>query len=398
MAHTSPDFGPTVRARFVARPNRFLVRCELESGERVRASLPNPGRLQELLLPGVGLRVVDLQGRIGPKGPRRGRAPRKTRFQVLVVESRGASVFLDTHATNRVARHLIENGRVPGLEGAEIVRAEAPHGRSRFDFLLRESGLECYAEVKSVTLFHNQVAMFPDAVTERGRRHLIELAELGKEAASCPGMPRPVVLFVVHAPRVRWFMPDYHTDLAFSRTLLDVREHLRIVPLAVGWTPGLRLRANVRLLEIPWEHIEREARDTGSYLTILHLPRKRVVEVGGLGPLHFPKGHYVYVGSAMRNLTARLARHARRRKRLHWHVDYLRQTAEHVTGLPIRASTREECTVAQALGRLLEPGPPGFGCSDCRCATHLFRSASNPLSTRGFSDLLLGFRMKAPAG
>ncbi len=377
MASRPLCFGPLRKASFVERPNRFLVRCRLRGGRVVEAFLPNPGRLWELLLPNAALY---LSGRDAS-------AERKTRYTVLAVERDGHPVFLHTHLTNRVARHFIEAGRIPGLEDARVVRSEVPLGHSRFDFLLEQGGEEVYAEVKSVTLFGNGVAMFPDAVTERGRRHLLELAELSR------GGTRTVVLFLVHTPRVRWFLPDYHTDLAFSRTLLDVRGRVEILPVAIGWTPELTLLPEVKVLDIPWQFLEREVKDAGSYLLLLELRRNRRIEVGRLGRLAFKKGWYIYVGSAMRNLSQRLARHTRRRKRFHWHIDYLREAAGRIVALPIRSSRREECELAAAVSELLPSGPLGFGCSDCACPTHLFHSPTDPLHTPAFHHLLQHFRM-----
>ena len=373
-------FGRLLRARFVDRPNRFLVRCRLRGRGVVEAFLPNPGRLWELLFPGVTLHLARSRG-----------GQRKTAYTVLAVERDGAPVFLHTHVTNQVARHLIETGRIPGLEGAEVVRGEVPHGNSRFGFLLNHRGQEVYAEVKSVTLFGNGVAMFPDAVTERGRKHLLDLVTVSRETVT-----RSLVLFLCHTDRVHWFLPDYHTDLAFSQMLLEVRDAVDIVPVAIGWTPDLALKPTVRVLEIPWGHIEREARDRGSYLLLLELRRARRLDVGRLGRLRFEAGWYVYVGSAMQGLTARLARHVRRRKRFHWHIDYLRDAADTVIPLPIRSSRREECDLAAAVGGLLEPGPVGFGCSDCSCPTHLFRGAGDPLASPAFHELLQRYRMRPP--
>lgn len=319
-----------------------------------------------------------------------GESNRKTNCTVLAVERDGEPVFLHTHLTNQVARHLIEQGRIPGLERAEVVRAEVPVGHSRFDFLLRLRGREVYAEVKSCTLFGNDVAMFPDAVTERGRRHLLELASLRRKDV------RHFVIFLVHTPHARWFMPDYHTDLAFSRTLLDVRRDVRILPVSIGWTRDLRLAPEVGLLDIPWAYARREARDRGSYLLLLRLRKARKVNVGRLGTVSFQRGHYVYVGSAMRNLSVRIARHMGRRKKLHWHIDYLRQEADEVIPLPIRSSRREECEIAAALSSILQPGPSGFGSSDCDCPTHLFRHATNPLESPAFHEVLQRYRMRPP--
>ena len=373
------------KARFLARPNRFLVRCEDDAGRRINAFLPNPGRLWELLLPGATLYVHR------PSGQAKGDGTRKTRHTVLGVERDGHPIFLHTHETNRAARYLLENDLIPPLRGSRIVRAEVAVGKSRFDFLLERDGRDLYLEVKSCTLFGNGVAMFPDAVTTRGRRHLLELAEMGRRGV------RSAVLFLVHSPGVRWFMPDYHTDIDFSRTLLDVREEVQVIPAAVAWNGDLTLdHRPAKILTIPWDYLTREVKDRGSYLLIVEISRKTRVQAGGLAARHFPKGYYVYAGSAMRDLSARLARHQRKTKMLRWHIDYLTAKADGVIALPIRSSERLECGIAEALSAILGPGPRGFGSSDCRCATHLFFSPTDPLHSAHFHQVLQRFRMNHP--
>lgn len=247
-----PPFATILRATFESRPNRFLVLCRLATGERVRAFLPNPGRLQELLLPRAEVFVV----------PATLTVARKTPYTMVGVAGKERPIFLHTHVNNDVARHLLERGLVPGLEHARIVRAEVPLGHSRFDFLLEADGKPVYLEVKSCTLFGNRVAMFPDAVTARGRRHLEELAALSKNGV------RTAVLFVIHSGEVRWFMPDYHTDPAFSRTLLEVRNDIEIIPLAVSWRRDFRLGSTVRQVPIPWEYVARELGDRGNFVVL----------------------------------------------------------------------------------------------------------------------------------
>jgi len=373
------------KVRFLARPNRFLVRCAEDGGRRINAFLPNPGRLWELLLPGATLYLHR------PGEQAQGGWTRKTRHTVLAVERDGHPIFLHTHATNSVARYLLENDLIPPLRGSRIVRAEVATGKSRFDFLLERDGRDLYLEVKSCTLFGNGVAMFPDAVTARGRRHLLELADMSRRGI------RSAVLFLVHSPNVWWFMPDYHTDIDFSRTLLDVRAEVQVIPAAIGWNGDLSLDPrSTRILTIPWDYLTREVRDRGSYLLIVETSRKIPLQAGGLAARNFLTGYHVYVGSAMSELSARLARHQRKTKKLRWHIDYLTAKADRIVALPIRSSQRLECGIAKALAAILEPGPRGFGSSDCNCATHLFFSPTNPLHNVQFHQVLQRFRMNHP--
>jgi len=110
---------------------------------------------------------------------------------------------------------------------------------------------------------------------------------------------------------------------------------------------------------------------TGSYVLIISLDRDTTIEVGALGEMHFRAGAYAYVGSAMSGLDARIARHLRDDKRLHWHVDYLLQHAEVVDVVRVECDERLECRIASALAERLD-AVEGFGCTDCGCASHLF--------------------------
>ncbi len=116
------------------------------------------------------------------------------------------------------------------------------------------------------------------------------------------------------------------------------------------------------------------AKDTGAYCLLINIPAPVNVTVGALGPMHFTKGSYVYVGSAMKGLSARIARHKRKQKRLHWHIDYLlaakgvkiTKTVKHPDNI------KRECQIAS---RYLQTAQPvkNFGCSDCACPAHLFK-------------------------
>ncbi len=308
-------------------------------------------------------------------------------YTAVAVEREGHPVMVHTHRTNDLVDALLRKGLVPGLEKAQVVKREAAHGRSRFDFLLRDEKKEIYLEVKSCTLFGKDVAMFPDAVTERGRRHVEELFQLRGEGKS------GAVLFLICWSGARFFLPDYHTDLNFARTLLSARKEIRIIPLSIGFGRDLSFIPKVRLLEIPWERLETECEDRGSYMLILRLPAEKKMEIGRLGKLAFKPGYYLYVGSARKNLTQRLERHRRQRKKIFWHVDYFRAQADFYRGLPIRSSEDLECDIASALKKISDWEVSHFGCSDCACGSHLFGMRQDPFRSPGFISLLQHFRM-----
>lgn len=369
-------FDNVIPAIFKSRPNRFVVEC-LTGGTTVRAYLPNPGRLWELFLPGARLSLTAFP----PSSERR------LKYMVVAVERDGLPIMLHTHHNNLVARKLIEENSIPGLEGAEIVKPEYTIGHSRFDFLLRRGGRDILFEVKSCTLFNRTLAMFPDAVTARGTRHLRELAALSRKGMNA------AVLFIVHSPSVKYFMPEHHTDLEFCRTLLSVKDKVMVKAVSVDWENDLSLGKNVRELEIPWDIVEREAKDRGSYITVLRLARDRKVTIGGLGDVKFQRGYYLYAGSAKRDLTQRIARHRHTRKNLFWHIDYLREHADFHAALPVRTSVDLEHELAGALAKITQWKIPGFGSSDCSCGAHLFGMKDDPLHAPEFINLLLYFRM-----
>ncbi len=368
-----PDF---IRGIYRSRPNRFIVICAID-GKTVRAYLPNPGRLLELFFPGT---IIYLTRRSESYGG-------STQYTVVAVERDSRPIMLHTHVNNLVAKRLIEAGSVPGLEGAVVVKPEVVIGNSRFDFLLVKDGGQIVTEVKSCTLVGNRIAMFPDAVTARGTKHLLELAELSKS-----GTYGAFVLFIIHWPGADFFLPEWHTDLEFSRTLLSVKDVISVRAVAVEWNKDLA-PAVTHPVWIPWKLVENEAHDSGSYIFIMQLKRDRRLLIGGLGEVRFRKGYYLYVGSAKANLSKRIERHRRISKKRHWHVDYLREEAEYHAALPVRASEDLECGIASALGKVTEWSVPGFGSSDCGCRSHLFAMNSDPLHTPDFIMLLMHLRI-----
>ena len=108
---------------------------------------------------------------------------------------------------------------------------------------------------------------------------------------------------------------------------------------------------------------------------MLRLRRARTIQVGRLGRFEFEAGYYVYTGSAMGGLEARLARHQRQRKKLWWHIDYLLRQAELVDVAAVPTSRRVECERNRWVLSLPGADIPvkGFGSSDCNCVTHLVR-------------------------
>jgi len=113
----------------------------------------------------------------------------------------------------------------------------------------------------------------------------------------------------------------------------------------------------------------------GIYVLIIQINKTIRPKIGALGELTFPAGLYAYVGSAQNNLELRVKRHKRREKRLFWHIDYLlNNEAAKIIDIYYRQDGKTvECHIASLLAENGEP-ITGFGCSDCRCTSHLFRA------------------------
>ena len=109
----------------------------------------------------------------------------------------------------------------------------------------------------------------------------------------------------------------------------------------------------------------------GSYILLIQNDRLQDIKVGKLDSIKFKPGYYVYVGSALTNLEKRVRRHQSMKKKLFWHIDYLLEKTEIVNVFQMENPMRLECSLAEKLSGQLQSFPK-FGCSDCRCKSHLF--------------------------
>ncbi|MFC1718651.1 DNA/RNA nuclease SfsA [Candidatus Poribacteria bacterium] len=199
--------GEFIEVQFVERPNRFLS-VVMVDGRKEYAHVPNPGRIQELLLPGV---TVVLRKENNPN--------RKTRYTLVMVYKNGILVSLDTMLPNRLAAEAIKDGVLEDFAGYKLVRREAQYKNSRFDLLLSKNGKLCFVEVKSVSLVQGKTAMFPDAPTLRGTRHvhhLMEAMDEGYEAA---------ILFLIQRHDADRFTTHDDMDPEFARALRQAKAH-----------------------------------------------------------------------------------------------------------------------------------------------------------------------------
>ncbi|HIT01710.1 MAG TPA: DNA/RNA nuclease SfsA [Candidatus Enterenecus merdae] len=189
-------------ARFLARPNRFIAQVELDGREEI-VHVKNTGRCRELLLPG---RTVYLEQSGNPN--------RKTRFDLIAVDKDGLLINLDAQAPNQVFAEWARAGRFrPNLT---LLRPETTWGASRFDFYWEDAaGAKGFVEVKGCTLEEGGLALFPDAPTLRGVKHLRELARAQGEGYAC------TVCLVLQMKGCRLFCPNERTHPAFGQALRE---------------------------------------------------------------------------------------------------------------------------------------------------------------------------------
>lgn len=112
----------------------------------------------------------------------------------------------------------------------------------------------------------------------------------------------------------------------------------------------------------------------GTYCLIIEIKEKSTIKVGALGIIKFEKGYYIYVGSAMNSLVSRIKRHMKDDKKLHWHIDYLlKNKNSRIDDIIFAISSKNiECKLSQYIKNLADNQVDNFGCSDCKCISHLY--------------------------
>lgn len=204
MITTIPISGEKRSAKFIQRLNRFEVLVEC-GGKSTLCHVANTGRMKELLVPG---RDVVIR--------RAGNPNRKTGWDLIISKSEmGMPVFLESVMANRLIAKALREEKLKGFEGYTDMKREVNYGSSRFDIQLKGREQTCYIEVKCVTLVDGSVAKFPDAPTERGKKHVLELTR-----AKAGGF-RSAIVIVAQREDAESFMPNWNTDPGFSKALVE---------------------------------------------------------------------------------------------------------------------------------------------------------------------------------
>lgn len=191
------------KAKFIRRPNRFQAYVYLDDKE-IMVHVPNTGRCREILT--IGTTVI-LREETNPT--------RKTSYDLIAGYKENMLINIDSQVPNKVVEEALYNGKIDKLRYYDKIEREKTFGNSRFDFKLSNSttGEEYYLEVKGVTYEEDGKCMFPDAPTERGSKHLLELIEV-KNSGRGAG-----VLFLIQLKGADYFTPYDKMDKVFGDAL-----------------------------------------------------------------------------------------------------------------------------------------------------------------------------------
>ncbi|HCD1276519.1 TPA: DNA/RNA nuclease SfsA [Citrobacter amalonaticus] len=205
------QFTPSLqRATLVQRYKRFLADVITPDGTELTLHCPNTGAMTGCATPGdtVWYSTSENSKRKYPH------------TWELTQTQTGALICVNTLWANRLTKEAIEQGRVSELSGYSTLRSEVKYGaeRSRIDVMLQaDSRPDCYIEVKSVTLAEKDFGYFPDAITERGQKHLRELMSVAAEGK------RAVIFFAVLHSAITRFSPARHIDAKYAQLLFEAQ-------------------------------------------------------------------------------------------------------------------------------------------------------------------------------
>lgn len=195
-------YGEKKDAIFIKRLNRFEALAEYDGAE-VLCHVANTGRIKELLVPG---RDVVIRKAKNPD--------RKTKWDLIISHTgEGVPVFIESVMANRLIYKALNEGRLKEFEDWPDVRREVSYGNSRFDIQLTKDKHIYYIEVKSANLVYDGIAMFPDAPTVRGTKHVLELIKAKGEGFNS------AIVIVSQREDARIFTPNKETDPDFAKAV-----------------------------------------------------------------------------------------------------------------------------------------------------------------------------------
>lgn len=195
------EYHHVVSGKFIARPNRFIAQVEINGAEET-VHVKNTGRCKELLQPGATVYLATAENPM-----------RKTKYDLIGVKkkSNGIMINMDSQAANTIAEEWLKQGNI--FTKNAVIRREVKYQNSRFDFYIEDGSRKAFLEVKGVTLEQDGLALFPDAPTERGVKHIRELTDCIRHGYDA------YLLFLVQMKKVHALSPNDLTQKAFGDAL-----------------------------------------------------------------------------------------------------------------------------------------------------------------------------------
>ncbi|NBI07275.1 DNA/RNA nuclease SfsA [Senegalia massiliensis] len=188
-----------VKGIFLKRPNRFIAQVLID-GKEETVHVKNTGRCKELLVPGANIILEDCSHNKN----------RKTKYSLIAVWKNDILVNMDSQVPNKVVYDAIIQNNIKKLLNLNLVKREVTYGNSRYDIYFENENEKGFIEIKGVTLENNDIAMFPDAPTLRGTKHVLEMIDAVKNGY------RGIIFFLIQMKGPKVFRLNKEMDKKFS--------------------------------------------------------------------------------------------------------------------------------------------------------------------------------------
>lgn len=196
------EYKKIIEGIFLARPNRFIAQVLIDGKEEI-VHVKNTGRCKELLLPGVKVILEDCS-----HNPNR-----KTKYSLIAVWKQNMLVNMDSQVPNEVVFNALKENKIQELKNLRYLKREVTFNNSRFDIYFKDEKQKGFIEVKGVTLENNHISMFPDAPTERGTKHVLEMIEAVNQGY------RGTIFFLIQMKGPQSFKLNWKMDRKFSEAV-----------------------------------------------------------------------------------------------------------------------------------------------------------------------------------
>ena len=210
-----------IHGTLIKRYKRFLADVKLDDGSEITAHCTNSGSMKSCLENGAEVYLSPVND-----------PNRKTRFTWEMIKINGDWVGINTNNPNQLVYEAFLSNSVDGLDGYSTVKREVKFDDSRFDIYAENEHEKCFTEVKNVTLKEGKYALFPDAVTRRGQKHLKTLIEVKQQGL------RAVMIYLIQRSDVKIFAPAKEIDPDYADILKQaVEKGVEIFPIQAKVSP-----------------------------------------------------------------------------------------------------------------------------------------------------------------